>query len=148
MSRLRKNEREALAAILEEGADTPETLAQIVADKLDELRGARRHHYACLIVAGIPVAVGPYSTRNQAQKVVTKLHADKAWVVGGWTPEGFTAHLDNLDAEVEAFKLNAKEAASREKQFWGRVSRIRENEATAITGKVEIRTLVKKGAWG
>ena len=148
MSRLRKNEREALAALLEEGADTPETLAQIVADRLDELRGARSHHFACMIVAGIPVAVGPYSTRGQAAKVVTKLHADRAWVVGGWTPEGFIAHLDNLDVEVEAFKVNAKEQAARDKNFWGKVSRIRENEATAITGKVEIRTLVKKGDWG
>jgi hypothetical protein len=150
LSRLRKNEREVLAELLEQGADTPETLAQLVADKLDELRGERTGHYACMIVAGIPVAVGPFATDNQAQKAAEKAAlADKTWIVDGWTPEGWANHLTELDKAPERSALNKKEEAARAKAFWGRVSRIKDGEATAITGNVTVKPLkLPKGCWG
>lgn len=147
--KLRKAERESIATLLEQGAESAEELAQLVADALDDMRGGRSHSFACMIVAGVPVAVGPYSTKGQAEKAVTKLHADKAWVVGGWTAEGFVQHLGDVDKEVEKFSINAKEEAARQKAFWGKVSRIRDGDATAITGNVEIRPLkLPKGTWG
>jgi len=150
MTRLRKNEREALAEILMAGAETPEELAQLVADKMDELRSERTHSYACMIVAGIPVAVGPFATDNQARKAAEKAAlADKAWVVSGWTPEGFAAHLAELDKVPERAELNAKEQRDRERGFWAKVSRIKNGETVAITGKVEIKPLrLPRGAWG
>lgn len=142
MTRLRKNEREALADVLMQGADNPEELAQLVADKLDELRGERTHSFACMIVAGIPIAVGPFATSNQAQKAADKAAlADKRWIVSGWTADGFASHLAELDKVPEPSKLNAKEAAAREKGFWARVSQIKEHNVTAIAGNVEIRAV-------
>jgi hypothetical protein len=154
MSRLRKNEREALAEILMSGAETPEELAQLVADKLDELRGERTFSYACMIVAGIPMAVGPFATANQAQKAADKAAlADKVWIVSGWTPDGFAAHLAELDKAPEPHKPNAKEQRARDRQFWSKVRAIEDGEATAIVGKsrrdIEIRAFpIPKGAWG
>lgn len=148
--RLLKREKDALAALLVEGAESPEDLVESFVKKLDELRGTRTHSYACMIVAGIPLAIGPFATDSQAERAAKKLGAEKLWVVGGWTPEGWANHLAELDKAPEPLKLNAKEKAAREKGFWSKVSRVRDGEVTAITGKVEIKPLVTpgRGYWG
>ena len=73
---LLKKEREALAELLEQGAETPDELAKIVAAKLDELRAARTT-YTVVLRFGIGVhqfhvAYGPYQTRNKAQVAFEK----------------------------------------------------------------------------
>jgi hypothetical protein len=151
--RLLKKEKEALASLLIEGAASPEDLVDLFVKKLDELRGERTHVFACAVVAGMPITIGPVSTRNQAEKIVAKIAADRAWVVPGWTAEGWERHIAEVDTPPEPQTLNAKEEAARSKGFWAKVSQIREHEATAIVGKgrqdIEIKAVaLPKGYWG
>lgn len=161
--RLKKAEKEALASLLEAGAETPEALVEDFVKLLDQLRGERSHHYACAIVAGIPMTIGPYSTRGQADKAIRKLGGDcvttlsddgtevvrkKIWIVPGWTEEGWLAHL----AEVDKEPVPAKQGEMKNGTFWGRVSQIKDNELTAIVGHnkqdIEIKAFpLSKGAW-
>lgn len=147
--RLLKKEKEAIAQLLEQGAETPEALAEEVAKLLDRLRGERGYHYACAIVAGIPMTIGPYTTRRQAEKALGRFPADKAWLVQGWTEEGWIAHLAEVDKPAPPRGTEQLKGG----QFWGKVQAIREHEQTAIVGKsrqdIEIRPFViPKGAWG
>ena len=140
--KLLKAEGMALAALLEQGAETPLQLAESFAAELDRLRGERTFYYACYVSAGIPGAVGPFSTKGQAERAITKAGiAEKVWIVGGHTEEGFAFLLANVDKEPEPYKLNAKEQAKRDSAFWGKVARIKDHEQTAITGNVEIRAV-------
>lgn len=96
--RLLKKEREALAALLEQGADTPEELAEIVAAELDRLRGERNYHYAVAHTDGPSQVLGPFATVGQANKAVRKYPATKTFfLTHGNTAEG----LDRIIREVD-----------------------------------------------
>lgn len=141
--RLRKNEKDALIDLAESGDfESSADFVEAMAKELDRLRGERTHIYACAIVAGIPIAMGPLATRNQAEKALLKLGYEKGWVVPGWTAEGWDSHLAQMDKPHERKPLTAKQEAAASKGFWSKVSEIREGERTAITGKVEIKRLV------
>jgi hypothetical protein len=151
--RPRKKELEALSALLEGGAETPEQLAELFIKEWERLLAERSHVYACMIVGGFPLSVGPFSTKNQAQKAIEKLGADKAWIVTGWTPEGWERHLSEVDAKPEPHKPNAAEEKKREKAFWSTVRRIEDGDQTAIVcknrGEVEIKAVkLPRGTWG
>jgi hypothetical protein len=148
--RLRKAEKEALANLLEQGAETPEALVEDFVKLLDELRGARSHHYACAIVAGIPLSIGPFTTNAQAVKAIGKLGAEKVWIVPGWTEEGWTAHLAEVDAKPQKHELNAEERRKRESLFWSKARPIMDGEADGIVVKDRgpAVSLLKKGHWG
>ena len=69
-----KKETDAIAALLKQGADTPESLANAVIEELDRVRGERT---TFLVVMRLGVGktathygYGPYSTRNQAIKSI------------------------------------------------------------------------------
>lgn len=146
----RKAELAELAALLEAGAETPEQLAELFVKRLDELRGARSHHYAAAIVAGIPMAVGPYSTRNQAQKALEKFPVDKAWYVHGWTPEGWTTHLAEVDAPPPPHETEQLKGGQFMQRFW---STVNDKEHTAIVarnrGDLEVKVVRPgRGYWG
>lgn len=147
--RLRKHEREQLAALLEQGAETPELLAEEFVKHLDQLRGERSHHYACAIVAGIPMTIGPYSTKGQAERALAKFPVDRAWAVPGWTAEGWVNHIAEVDKEPPPRVTEQLKGG----QFWGRVQEIKDHERTALVGQrrqdVEIKPLkLPRGAWG
>lgn len=148
--RLKKAEKEALAALLIDGADSPEDLVDIFVKKLDELRGARSHFYACAIVAGIPLTIGPFTTRAQAEKAIGKFDAQKKWIVPGWTEEGWVAHLAEVDAKPVKAELNATERRKREAGFWAKARPLMDGEANGLVVKDRgpAISLVKKGHWG
>lgn len=173
---LLKHERERLAALLEEGGEErhskkcvayehpapcenlrgclsgAEVLTELVAKELDRLRGERTHVFGCAIVAGVPLAVGPYSTRNQVEKAMTQLGADRVWVVPGWTADGWERHIAELDTPPEKRRTTSKEEQKKATGFWAKVSQIRDHEVTAIVAKnksdVEIKPFkIPKGVW-
>lgn len=145
----RKAELAALSALLEAGAESPADMAEVFIKEWERLLGERSHVYACMIVGGFPISVGPFATKNQAQRAIEKLGADKAWIVTGWTPEGWERHLEEVDAKPEPQKLSADEQRKRDKAFWSKVHAIREGDVTAVTGKVEVKALkIPRGAWG
>ena len=128
--RLLKAELKALVKVLEDpnAYETPEQAAQAMADELDRLRGERTWHYACYLSAGIPGALGPYSTKGQAEKALAKFGAaDKAWVVPGRTHEGLLSLLERLDKEPEE-----KGPEPGDKSFWRRAFEIRDGDAVGI----------------
>jgi hypothetical protein len=90
--------------------------------------------YGCFIYAGIPGVVGPYTTRNQAAKALAKIPADKTWIVPGWTAEGWTRHIAEVDTKPEP-----RGPQDADKGFWARVREIENGERTAIGGRVEIK---------
>ena len=143
-----KAELATLSALLEGGADTPEELAEAFVKELDRLRGERAFYYACYVSAGIPGAVGPFSTKGQAERAITKAGiAEKVWIVGGHTEEGFAFHLANVDKKPEPRKLSAKEQAAQDKGFWQKKRRIDDKEIPAITN-VQSVTITKLGMLG
>jgi hypothetical protein len=147
--RLRKAEREALASLLEQGADTPGDLVDAFVSLLDDLRGKRSHHYACAIVAGFPLSIGPFSTKAQAEKAIAKFPAEKKWIVPGWTEEGWVAHLAEVDAKPEPAKPNAAEQRKRDSLFWQKARPLMDGDADGLVVKDRgpaVRLL--KGAWG
>lgn len=147
--RLLKKEREALASLLEQGAETPADLVDDFVKLLDQLRGERSHHYACAIVAGIPMTIGPYTTKAQATKAIEKFGADRVWVVPGWTEEGWVRHLSEVDAKPEPAKLSADEQRKRESMFWQKARPLMDGQADGLVVKdrgPQVRLL--KGAWG
>lgn len=149
--RLRKAEKEALANLLQQGAETPEQLVDSFVDLLDELRGARSHHYACAIVAGFPLTIGPYTTTAQAKKAIGKLGATKAWIVPGWTEEGWVNHLAEVDAPPAPHKLSAAEERKRDSLFWQKARPLMDGEADGLVVKdrgVQIKQILKPGHWG
>jgi hypothetical protein len=151
--RLLKREKEALSELLIAGAETPEVLVDLFVKKLDELRAERTHVFACAVVAGIPITIGPVSTRNQAEKLIGKVGASRAWVVPGWTAEGWERHIAEVDTPPDPHTLNAKEEAARAKGFWAKVQQIREHETTALVAKnkhdIEIKAVSPgPGYWG
>lgn len=147
--KLKKAEKEALASLLETGAETPEALVEDFVKLLDQLRGARSHFYACAIVAGIPLTIGPYSTRGQAEKAIAKFDAQKKWIVPGWTEEGWVAHLAEVDAKPEPQELNATERRKREAAFWSKARPLMDGEANGIVVKDRgPQITLLKGAWG
>ena len=106
---LLKKEREALAALLEQGAETPDELAKIVAGKLDEMR-ASRTTYTVVLRFGIGIhqhhmCFGPYSTRAQAEKAFDKhlVHTQpSAWAfVPTRTAEGIEEMIAEADKTPE-----------------------------------------------
>ena len=147
---MRKAERDALANLLEQGAETPGDLVDAFVSLLDELRGKRSHHYAITIIAGVPVTLGPYTTRAQAEKALAKFPTDRTWVVPGWTEEGWVAHLAEVDAKPEPAKLNAAEQRKRDSMFWQKARPLMDGDADGLVVKdrgPQVR-LVKRGAWG
>jgi hypothetical protein len=148
--KLRKAEKEALAALLESGAETAEELAEGFVKLLDTLRGARSHHYAAAIVAGIPLTIGPYVTKAQAEKAISRFPAEKKWIVPGWTPEGWDTHLADVDAKPVKQEVSAAEQRKRGSLFWAKARPIMDNEADGLVlqerGTVQVKLL--KGAWG
>ena len=68
-----KRETDAVAALLKQGAPSPEELANLVMAKVDELRAERTTHTGVMRMGpGFYVAVGPFSTANQAKKALEK----------------------------------------------------------------------------
>jgi hypothetical protein len=145
----RKAERDALASLLEQGAETPGDLVDAFVSLLDGLRGRRSHHYAITIIAGIPATLGPYSTRAQAEKALAKFPTDRTWVVPGWTEEGWVQHLTEVDAKPEPAKLNAAEQRKRDSMFWQKARPLMDGDADGLVVK-DRGPAVKllKGAWG
>lgn len=129
---LLKQEKAALAALLEEGADTPEHLAELVVKKLDELRAQRTFHYGIYVIAGTAGIIGPYATAKQAEKALALTGADRAWVNSGRTPEGWVRHVASVDEEPAPYKLSADEERKRAKAFWPRAHALMEGEAVGI----------------
>ena len=150
--KLRKAERDALANLLEQGAESSEALVDDFVKLLDELRGARSHFYACAIVAGIPLSIGPYTTKAQAKKAIEKFGAEKVWIVPGWTEEGWVAHLKEVDAKPEPAKLNTAEQRKRDSLFWQKARPLMDGEAEGLVLKPRDDVWVKplktpKGVW-
>lgn len=130
---LLKREKQALASLLEEGADTPEHLVELVVKKLDELRAERVFHFAVWRTAGFYGIIGPFSTYGQAEKALVSARvAEKAWVVPGRSPEGWARHLAEVDTPPEPPKPNAKQEREQAKQFWAKAHAIREGEHPGI----------------
>jgi hypothetical protein len=147
--RLRKSEKEALANLLEQGAASAEELAEDFVKLLDELRGARSHFYACAIVAGFPLTIGPYTTKAQAEKAIAKFPAEKKWAVSGWTEEGWVAHLAEVDAKPAKHELSSAEHRKRDSAFWGKARPIMDGEANGLVVKDRgVQITLLKGAWG
>ena len=124
----RKNETDAIAELLSAGADSPESLANLVIQAIDTLRGERQFHYGAYITAGIPGVVGPFSTKGQAERAVKKIATDKAWVVLGHTGEGLDTLLARVDAPVERRPPSAKEQQKLDRDFWRRAAEIRNGD--------------------
>lgn len=141
---LLKREREALAALLEQGAENPEKLAVLVAAELDKLRGERTT-YVSIVRVGTPpnvvfVGMGPFATKGQAGKAIEKSpYEGTAYAtVPTRSPEGYEqllAELDEKPASKGDFAL-VQEDVQRFKQGW----RGNRKDAAAFP--------LKKGAWG
>ena len=62
-----------LAALLQEGAESPEDLAKLCINELDRIREDRVGHIVVTEWKGpVFLAYGPFATRNQAEKAVEK----------------------------------------------------------------------------
>lgn len=129
---LRKVERERLAALLEEGAETPELLAQLFVDALMELWAERLWHFGVHAIAGQAGIIGPFATQKQVEKALAITGADRAWVSLGRTAEGWARHVASVDAEPEPPKLNAKQEREQAKQFWAKAHAIREGDQLGL----------------
>lgn len=92
-----KRELEAVAAILEAGAEDSMTLAAMAIAEIDQQRGGRSFQYGVLLVAGIGKVIGPFATPLQALRATAKHGAERAWVVGGHTSEGLDLHMVKVD---------------------------------------------------
>lgn len=93
-----KREKDALAAMLQNGAESPEALAEQIFNAVDVQRGERNYSYALVKTLIGYTIIGPFSTDNQAEKAAAKHPAaERAWVVPGFTPEG----LDRLIRETD-----------------------------------------------
>ena len=67
----RPSEIRAVAALLEAGDDTPESLAKAVINEVDRQREDRvQHVVACACKGGAVFAYGPYPTTNAATRAV------------------------------------------------------------------------------
>lgn len=78
--RVKPTERRAIAAVLEQDHETAEAAAEAVIVALEELRRDNQQHVLVLHHGSFLTAVGPFSTRLQAQK-----HASKGLTCQGWT---------------------------------------------------------------
>lgn len=136
MGKLYKEELKAIVTILEDPTPfaTPEEAAQAIADALDDFRSKRLWFYGCYIVAGIPGCLGPFSTKNQAQKALEKHGADRGWVVPGRTPEGLERLLSALDEQPERKAL--KDLPDAGKGFWPKAFAIKDGEAAGIVAEM------------
>lgn len=131
--KLRKAELTALAELLEEGAETPETMAQDFVDRLMDLWAERQWHFAVYTIGGYFAVSGPYITERKAQDALTKAAVtDKAWVLSGATAEGWARRLEELDTPPERRKLTAKQEEQATKGFWSKAHAIREGEVPGI----------------
>lgn len=135
MAKLRKAELEAMVALLDgpNGYETPEDWCQALVDELDRLRGERDWFYGAYILAGIPGAIGPFSTKGQAKKALDKHGADKAWVIPGHTAEGLDRLMRAVDEKPERKSI---EDAKADGNFWAKAFAIKEGEATGIVAEV------------
>lgn len=96
--RLLKREKDALAALLERGAESPHDLAEDIVAELDRARGERDFHYAVVYTAGPAMVLGPFSTVVQASKAVHKYPAaEKFFLTHGNTAEGLERVIREVD---------------------------------------------------
>ena len=112
-----KKEIDAVAALLKQGADTPEQLAADVITTLDRAR-AERTTYSLVLRFGSPGNVffqsfGPYSTINQAEKAFEKHPAAHMATGRAVVPCVNDIGLDELIARVDTPAVP--------KGDWGRV---------------------------
>lgn len=70
MARLRPTEVKAIAALLNEPADSVEDLARQVLARVDELRAGRKEYVVVLLDGRIVSTWGPYDTVKEAEKRV------------------------------------------------------------------------------
>ena len=128
--RLLKKEREALASLLIQGADTPEALAELVAAELDRVRGERTT-FSVTFRTGQTTArfytFGPYSTEAQAIKAWEK-HPCRGLATGfaiapTTSAEGVEQVVAKVDAPPEPkgdFAEVAKDARARRNGWKGK----------------------------
>ena len=93
MSTARPTEVKAIAALLTEGADSPEALAKAVIDKLDELRTDRPWFTVVSIMSDRwATGCGPFVTDNKARQALEQLKIPAAGlarvnaIVKTWSP--------------------------------------------------------------
>lgn len=70
MSRVRPTEVRALAALLNEPADSSEDLARRCVETLDDLRAKRKEYVVVVNDSGLLSAWGPYATVKECQRAV------------------------------------------------------------------------------
>lgn len=101
-----KKEVDAVAALLQEGADTPADLAKLVIKRLDEVRAERVTHFLVMKFGSkqscFYTGFGPFSTANQAVKTFEKHPA--AGMATGYAVVPTVNHLgfEELLARVDA----------------------------------------------
>lgn len=70
MARIRPTEVKAVAQLLDEPAESVETLARQVIEALDDLRAKRREYIVVVNAGGLLSAYGTYATVKEAQRAV------------------------------------------------------------------------------
>ena len=132
--KLRKQELETLVAFAENpgGFETPEQFCQDFVDAYEELKSQRELWFAIGEVAGTAIAIGPHYTRTQGVKSLTANVFEKAWVTKGYTPEGWVAHMREIDTPPETMAQTAKAQREADKGFWPKAHAIREGRQTGI----------------
>lgn len=94
---------DAVAALLEQGAESPAELAKAVIKLVGELRSTRQHFVSVFELSpGIYQAYGPYATRAAAEKGVAKIPLAQIAKRGALVPViGPNVAVDQLTAADE-----------------------------------------------
>lgn len=105
--KIRKSEMDAMLGVMKlaenpEAFLSPEEFLKVLVGVLDEERGKREFFYGIVNTAGINAIAGPFSTRHQAEQMVEKTPAEKAWIVPGRTGEGWAQHLIEVDEQAKS----------------------------------------------
>lgn len=87
MLRPSKTEVTAIAALLEQGAESPEALAEEVIKAVERLRHDREQWFTVFeLNPGVYQGYGPYPTRNAAEKATPKIPMAQIARRGGFVP--------------------------------------------------------------
>jgi len=147
----RPTEIKALAEILKEDHEfeTVEACAKALIERLDDERASRLSYFGVLQFGSpgqhISLGFGPYVSQKAAGKALATHPARDLAVASVVVPvqseEGVQQALAKLDLPPEPYTVNTKEAQKRDREFWGKVSKIKDKEVTAISGDVKIKAL-------
>jgi hypothetical protein len=128
-----KKEIDAVAAALEQPHESAQQAAAAAIEAIDQARAERVMYVAAMRFEGpVFIGLGPFSTKNQAQKAIEKHPA--AAMVRGWAVvptingEGYEALLTSIDRPAESRGDWAEVAKDRQarKNGWKGKSAVRE----------------------